>query len=85
MSQGHTEKLENWWAQLPSEEQVALVQVEEGEPVPSEHAASITQALSVDPAAVETDTAGEDVTVYADERLARFLAEKRESFGGYTV
>jgi hypothetical protein len=81
MNQEQTEKLEKWWGALSSDDRVGVMQVEEGEPVPSEVEAGLAEALGLGPAAGED----EHFPLRVGDELAEFLAEKRESFGGYTV
>ena len=83
MSQEQTEKLETWWAGLSPEERDGVLQLEEGEPVPTELQEGLAQALGLGPD-VSEDEQGH-FSLRAGEGVAQFLAEKRESFGGWTV
>jgi hypothetical protein len=79
LSGAHTGSLEAWWDGLSPDAQQGLLQLEEGEPVPVERAGTLT--AGPDPILAED----ENGAVHVDRRLATFLAERRENYGGYTV
>ena len=83
MSQDQNQKLETWWADLSPEERDGLLQLEEGEPVPAELQEGLALALGLGPDATEDEQGNFPLRV--GEGVSQFLAEKRESFGGYTV
>lgn len=82
MSQ-ENKKLETWWADLSPEARDGLVQLEEGEPVPTELQEGLAQALGLGVAATEDEQGNHPLRVSGE--VAQFLADKRENFGGYTV
>jgi hypothetical protein len=83
MSQEQTEKLETWWEALSPDERGGVVQLEQGEPVPTELQEGLAEALGLGPDATEDEQGHFPLRV--GEEVARFLAAKRESFGGWTV
>jgi hypothetical protein len=83
MSAEQNDKLEAWWSGLSEDERGSVVQLEEGEPVPTEHQEALADALGLGDAAVEGESDGLPLRV--SQQVAQFLADKRESFGGWTV
>jgi len=73
------ERLTVWWDTLTADDQAELVGLEEGDELPGRHVVGVTKALHVGPigAVRVVDDLG-DFTLYVDERLGRFLADRRD-------
>jgi len=72
------ERLTVWWDTLTADDQAELIGLDEGDVLPGPHVIGVTKALHVGPVgAAWVDDRG-DFTFYVDERLGRFLGDRRE-------
>jgi hypothetical protein len=73
------ERLTEWWDTLTTDDQAALIGLDEGDVLPGRYVAGLTKALQVGPVGAKwVDVGGGDVTFYVDERVGRFLESRRE-------